>query len=306
MVERHSPVYTVLAILNSFLIFAPMLPAALSEVRMSENLSARTPRPTCSWMLYSGVAEGRSVFVKPRPVVVIVDADRGARCLLRRVLEAQSYRVIEADSAGQGLEQAVAWRPDVFILDPDLPDSDGLTLVKRLREWSRAPALVLSARDREADKVAALDAGVNDYLTKPFGTAELLARLRVLQRSAPWITDGPLLIEGDVSVNLATHEVWLKGHRVKFTATEEALFYILVRYVGKVVTCTHLTRCLWGTDAENKIKELRVYIGTLRKQLKKLGEGIWIKTEGSTGYKLQLATISEGEAQREPGRLTTA
>ena len=257
-------------------------------------------------MLYSGVAEGRSVFVKPRPVVVIVDADRGARCLLRRVLEAQSYRVIEADSAGQGLEQAVAWRPDVFILDPDLPDSDGLTLVKRLREWSRAPALVLSARDREADKVAALDAGVNDYLTKPFGTAELLARLRVLQRSAPWITDGPLLIEGDVSVNLATHEVWLKGHRVKFTATEEALFYILVRYVGKVVTCTHLTRCLWGTDAENKIKELRVYIGTLRKQLKKLGEGIWIKTEGSTGYKLQLATISEGEAQREPGRLTTA
>ena len=244
--------------------------------------------------------------MKPRPVVVIVDADKGARRLLRQVLEPKAYRVFEADTAGRGLEQAVQCRPDVVILDPDLPDSDGLTLVRRLREWSRAPVLVLSVRDREVDKVAALDAGVNDYLTKPFGTAELLARLRVLQRSAPWITDGPLLIEGDVSVNLATHELRLKGHRVKFTSTEEALFYMLVRYAGKVVTCSHLTRCLWGTDAENKIQDLHVYIGSLRKKLENHGGGAWIKTEGSTGYKLQLAKGVEGEAQQEPVRVIAA
>jgi two-component system, OmpR family, KDP operon response regulator KdpE len=236
----------------------------------------------------------------------VVDADKGARRLLRQILEPQAYRVFEADNAGRGLEEAVQWRPDVVILDPDLPDLDGFTLVRSLREWSRAPVLVLSVRDSEADKVAALDAGVNDYLTKPFGSAELLARLRVLQRSAPWITDGPLLIEGDLSVNLATHEVRLKGHRVKFTATEEALFYMLVRYVGKVVTCGHLTRCLWGTDAENKIRDLRVYIGHLRKKLENNGCGVFIKTEGSTGYKLQLASGVEIEAQLVPAREETA
>ena len=244
--------------------------------------------------------------MKPRPIVVIVDADKGARRLVRQILEPKAYRVFEADNAERGLEQAVQWRPDVVILDPDLPDSDGLTLVRSLREWSRAPVLVLSAHDSEADKVAALDAGVNDYLTKPFGSAELLARLRVLQRSVPWITDGPLLIEGDMSVNLATHEVRLKGHRVKFTATEEALFYVLVRYVGKVVTCSHLTRCLWGTDADNKMRDLRVYIGNLRKRLENNGCGVWIKTEGSTGYKLQLANGVEAEAQPEPARVTAA
>jgi two-component system KDP operon response regulator KdpE len=261
---------------------------------------------TCSTIDNSGAGGTGFVSMKPRPIVVIVDPDRGARRLLRQILERQAYRVFEADNAGRGLEEAVQWRPDVVILDPDLPDLDGLTLVRRLREWSRAPVLVLSARDREEDKVAALDAGVNDYLTKPFGSAELMARLRVLQRSAPWITDGPLLIEGDVSVNLATHEVWLKGHRVKFTPTEEALFYMLVRYIGKVVTCNHLTRCLWGADAENKMQELHVYIGSLRKKLEENGGGVCIKTEGSTGYKLQLASGVEGEGQQEPARVTTA
>lgn len=261
---------------------------------------------TCASNDNSGPIGPGYVCMKPKPVVVIVDADKGARRLLRQVLEPKAYRVFEADTAGSGLEQAVQWRPDVIILDPDLPDSDGLTLVRRLREWSRAPVLVLSVRDREEDKVAALDAGVNDYLTKPFGTAEFLARLRVLQRPAPWITDGPLLIEGDVSVNLATHEVRLKGQRVKFSATEEALFYMLVRYVGKVVTCSHLTRCLWGTDAENKIQDLHVYIGSLRKKLENNGGGVCIKTEGSTGYKLQLAKGVEGEAQQEHARVIAA
>jgi two-component system KDP operon response regulator KdpE len=221
---------------------------------------------------------------------------------LRHVLEPHGYRVFEAENAAGGLEKSVQCRPDVVILDLDLPDADGLSLIERLHEWSRAPVLVLSARDREVDKVAALDGGANDYLTKPFGSGELLARLRVLQRSAPWTTDGPLWVEGDVSVNLATHEVRLKGRPVKLTPTEEALFYMLVRYAGKVVTCSHLTRCVWGTGAKNKMKDLHVYIGNLRKKLQNNVVGFRIKTEGSTGYKLQVANEGEGEPQSEQMR----
>ena len=197
--------------------------------------------------------------------MVVVDGDKGTRRLLRQLLEPCGYRVFEADNAQQGVEAAGRWRPDIVILELDLPDTDGLSLLTRLREWSRAPVLILSGRDREADKVAALDAGANDFMTKPFGGAELLARLRVFQRSVPWITDGPLLVEGAVSVNLATHEVRCKGRPVKLTPTEEALFYMLVRYAGKEVTCGHLTRCLWGTEGENKIHDLHVYIGTFGK-----------------------------------------
>ena len=244
--------------------------------------------------------------MKPRPIVVIIDGDRGTRRLLQQMLKPQGYRVFDAENAQRGLEKAVQCRPDITILDLDLPDLDGLAFLERLREWSRAPVLVLSARDREEDKVAALDAGANDYLTKPFGSAELLARLRVLQRSVPWVTDGPLLVEGNLSVNLATHEVRLKGRRIKLTPTEEALFYVLVRYAGKVVTCRHLTSCLWGIEGESRFRDLHVYIGSLRKKLQHHGGAVRIKTEGSTGYKLETANGHEHEAQPEVVRATTA
>jgi two-component system KDP operon response regulator KdpE len=244
--------------------------------------------------------------MKPRPIVVIIDGDKRTRCLLRQVLKPHAYRVFEADNARRGLEAAARCRADVVILELDLPDSDGLSLLERLREWSRAPVLVLSARNREADKVAALDAGANDFMTKPFGSAELLARLRVLQRSAPWIMDGPLLVEGGVSMNLATHEVRLMGRQVKFTPTEEALFYILVRYAGKLVTCTHLTRCVWGIEGEDKMRDLHVYIGNLRKKLESHGGGVRIETEGSAGYRLQLVSDDEDMPHLEPARATAA
>jgi two-component system KDP operon response regulator KdpE len=249
----------------------------------------------CSSIDTSGPGNPRCVCIKPRPIVLCIDGDKGMRRLLRQVLESQAYRVFDAANAQHGLELTVRWRPDVIILDLDLPDSDGLSLLERLREWRRAPVLVLSARDGETDKVAALDAGANDFMTKPFGSAELLARLRVLQRSVPWITDGPILAEGEVTVNLATHEVSLKGRRIKLTPTEEALFYLLVRYAGKLVTCGHLIRSLWGNQ-ENKIHDLHVYIRSLRKKLTNHGGAVRIKTEGSAGYKLQLASADEGEA----------
>jgi two-component system, OmpR family, KDP operon response regulator KdpE len=238
--------------------------------------------------------------------VVIIDGDKATRRLVRRVLEPHTYRVFEADNARRGLEAAGRCRPDVVILELDLPDSDGLSLLARLREWSRAPILILSARNGEEDKVAALDAGANDFMAKPFGSAELLARLRVLQRSVPWITDGPLLVEEGVRVNLATHEVRLKERQVKLTPTEEALCYILVRYAGKLVHCTHLTRCLWGIEGERKIHDLHVHIGNLRKKLKDHGGGVRIETEGSTGYKLQLVNGDEGVTHLQPARATAA
>ena len=267
------------------------------KARGAREVSAGIVKTSCSSIRNPGPSAPGAVCMRPRPIVVVVDADKGTRRLLRQVLEHQAYRVFEADTAGRGLEEAVESRPDVVILDLELPDLDGLSLVGRLREWSRVPVLVLSARNGEVDKVAALDAGANDYLTKPFGSAELLARLRVLQRSAPWIADGPLLVEGDLCVNLATHEVRLKGRTVRLTPTEEALFYVLVRYAGKVVTCSHLTRCLWGSEAETKLQDLHVYIGNLRKKLENNGGGVRIKTEGSIGYMLQVLGQDEGEAR---------
>jgi two-component system, OmpR family, KDP operon response regulator KdpE len=236
--------------------------------------------------------------MKPRPIVVAIDTDKGTRRLLRQVLEPRCYRVFEADTGQRGLEAVTRRRPDIVILELDLPDLDGLSVLEGLREWSRAPVLILSRRESEADKVAALDAGANDYLTKPFGSDELLARLRVLQRPIPWVTDGPLLQEGGFSVNLATHEVRINGRRLQLTPTEEALLYLLVRYTGKVVTSTHLIRSLWGPEAQSKTRDLQVYMGSLRKKLEGYGSRARIQTKGSIGYKL-LLTNSEADANAE-------
>jgi two-component system KDP operon response regulator KdpE len=227
--------------------------------------------------------------LKPRPTALIVDGELAVRRLVRRVLEQERYKVVEAESGRGGLETAVGQRPDVIILELDLPDIGGLVFLRRLREWSSKPVLILSERSEASDKVDALDCGADDYLTKPFDADELLARLRVLQRSLPGIPDGPLLVEGDLRVNLATHEVTIKGVKLDFTPTEEALFYVLARHAGKTVTCKHLVRCIWGTDQDDKIQDARVYVGHLRKKLGAYGE-ILIKTEDSVGYRLLLET----------------
>lgn len=211
------------------------------------------------------------------------------RRLVRVVLEQERYKVIGAETGRKGLEAAVAERPDVIILELDLPDIDGVVVLRRIREWSQKPLLILSERDGSTDKVTAFDAGADDYLTKPFDTAELLARLCVIQRRFPGVPDSPLLVEGDLRVNLASHEVTIKGQKLDFTPTEEALFYLLARHAGKTVTCQHLVRCVWGTDEDDKIHDVRVYVAHLRRKLGAYGGEVLIRTEESVGYCLSLA-----------------
>jgi two-component system KDP operon response regulator KdpE len=224
--------------------------------------------------------------MKPNPIALLIDADRPIRRLLRAVLEPQHYKVHEVECGRAGITEAVLRQPDVVLLDLALPDMDGLTALLQLRESSRVPVLVLSARDDEGTKVAALDGGANDYMTKPFGAAELLARLRVLQRSIPGEPDGPRYINGDLEVDILSRRVALRGREVELTPTEEAVLYILMRHAGKLVTCKHLLRCVWGVDSEHKLHDLHVYIRSLRQKLDGPGNESVIQTEGSAGYRL--------------------
>ncbi len=231
--------------------------------------------------------------MKSDPTALIVDGERAARRLLRVVLEPHGYRVLEADSGSSALSKAVDCKPDVILLEMALPDLDGLSVLRSLQEWSNAPVMVLSEQDGEDSKVTALDAGARDYMTKPFSSPELLARLRVLQRSLANVPEGPLLIEGDLIANLATHEIALGGHRVRLTRKEEALFYVLAKYAGRIVTCAHLMRSAWGIDSEEKLRELRVHIANLRRKLGPYGGEMLIKTEGRLGYTLALSLSRE-------------
>jgi two-component system, OmpR family, KDP operon response regulator KdpE len=218
--------------------------------------------------------------------VLVIDDEAPIRRLLRLTLEPQGYKVYEAGSGQLGLQEAAARRPDVIVLDLGLPDMEGLMVLKRLREWSQTPVLVLSVRDREADKVAALDNGADDYLTKPFGTEELLARMRAVQRRAPEAQEEPVFVSGDLTVDLAGRMVTVKKKEVHLTATEYALLRELVRHAGKVVMHAQLLRAVWGPNSEGQSQYLRVYITHLRKKLETSTSGKLIQTEPGIGYRL--------------------
>lgn len=231
--------------------------------------------------------------MKPDPTILIIDNEKTSRRLLRALLEPQGYRVFEAESAGDALGKAVESKPDVIVLELRLSNGNGLAFLQRLQESSQTPVLVLSEQTGEEAKVAALDAGARDYLTKPFSSGELLARLRVLQRPLPNVPDGPFLIEGDLVANFATHEITLKGRPIRLTPKEQALFYVLARYPGRVVTCAHLLRAVWGFHSEDKLHDLQVLVSHLRKKLGPFGGEILVRTESSIGYSLALAPNQE-------------
>ena len=221
-----------------------------------------------------------------KPIALVIDDEPPIRRLLRLTLEPQGYVVCEAASGQLGLQEAAAKRPNVILLDLGLPDLDGLTVLQRLREWSQTPVIVLTVRDGEADKVAALDRGADDYLTKPFSAVELLARLRAVQRRAPEAHEEPVFVAGDLVVDLAGRTVTVKKVEVHLTATEYALLHELVRHAGKVVTHKQLLRAVWGPNAEEQSQYLRVYTTHLRTKLAAAGWRGQIRNEPGIGYRL--------------------
>jgi two-component system KDP operon response regulator KdpE len=203
--------------------------------------------------------------------------------------------VLESESARQGLSDVGLRRPDVVLLDLGLPDMDGLAVLKRLREWSHVPVLILSVREGPEDKIAALDAGADDYVTKPFESGELLARLRAIQRRAVPATEEPFFQAGQLEIDFNARVVTVKGREVKLTATEYALLKILAQHAGKVVTHKQLLREVWGPNAEEQSQYLRVYMTHLRKKIETEESEKLLRTESGVGYRLVLPAKKHSE-----------
>jgi len=224
-----------------------------------------------------------------KSTALIIDDEVQIRRLLSIVLEAEGYRVLEAESGRQGLSDVALRRPDVVLLDLGLPDIDGMDLLKRLREWSRVPVLILSVRGGPEDKVAALDSGADDYVTKPFDSGELLARLRAVQRRAPLGSEDPYFQAGHLAIDFNARTVTVKSHEVKLTSTEYALLKVLAQHAGKVVTHKQLLREVWGPNAEEQSQYLRVYMNHLRKKIElPRAPNKLLKTEAGIGYRFVL------------------
>lgn len=223
----------------------------------------------------------------PAPVALVIDDEPQIRRLLRVTLEANGYRVFDAANGQDGVAQTAQRRPDVVLLDLGLPDLDGVEVLKRLREWSKVPVLILSVRDAEDDKVAALDAGADDYVTKPFNSAELLARLRAALRHAQPPGVESIFRTGHLEVDLAARVARRRGAEVKLTPIEYSLLRLLVLHAGKVLTHRQLLTEVWGPKAVEQTHYLRVHIAHLREKLEdKPGESDLIQTEPGIGYRL--------------------
>ncbi len=222
-----------------------------------------------------------------KPAALVIDDELQIRRLLRVCLEANGYRVLEASTGKDGIAEAAQHPPDVVILDLGLPDMEGVAVLKRLREWSRVPVVVLSVRDREEDKIAALDNGADDYVTKPFSSGELLARLRVAQRHAVPVSETAVFRTGQVEVDLAARVVRLKGAEVKLTATEYSLLRLFVQHAGKVLTHRQILREVWGPNYVEQTHYLRVYLAHLREKLEaNPAQPELLITEPGVGYRL--------------------
>jgi two-component system KDP operon response regulator KdpE len=219
--------------------------------------------------------------------VLVVDDEVQIRRLLKITLEATGIRVLEADTGRIGLEEAARSHPDAVVLDLGLPDMSGLEVLKHLREWSKVPVLVLTVLAAEGDKVAALDAGADDYLTKPFGSAELLARLRAILRRMPEENEPTSIKFGDIEVDLSSRIVRKGGVEVRLTAKEYAMLRLLVVHRGKVVTHGQMLRELWGPKAEENTHYLRVHMTHIRQKLEtEPHKPKHLRTESGIGYRL--------------------
>ncbi len=223
------------------------------------------------------------------PTVAVIEDEVQMRRFLRASLSSNGYRVLEAETGQEGLNLVAAHSPDIILLDLGLPDLDGLIVTARLREWSKAPIIVISARGREEDKIKALDAGADDYVTKPFGVGELLARIRVALRHATGGGDGCAQFSvGELKVDLARRQIFVDDKEVHLTPIEYRLLSILVKHSGKVITHGQLLREVWGPNLGDQTQYLRVYMGQLRHKLERdPSRPRYFVTEPGVGYRLR-------------------
>lgn len=221
--------------------------------------------------------------------ILVIDDELEIRRLLKVGLTAHGYEFLEATNGQDGIYQAAVARPDMVLLDMGLPDLDGLSVVKQIREWSQIPIIILSVRGQDNDKVNALDLGADDYLTKPFSMSELMARIRVAMRHQGNLKDEPTIQIGELWIDLARRQVKVQGIEIHLTPTEYDLLKILISNAGKVVTHRYLLTNIWGSDGQEYAQYLRIYISQVRKKIEKdPNQPKYILTEPGVGYRLAL------------------
>ena len=224
-----------------------------------------------------------------KPLILVVEDDSTVRNLITTTLKSNNYAYITAANGEAAIAAATTQQPDIVFLDLGLPDMDGIVIIKRIRSWSQMPIIVISARSEDADKVAALDAGADDYLTKPFSVTELLARLRVAQRrisAAASNSADSVFRNGGLTIDYGAGCVTLSGEEMKLTPTEYKLLCLLAKDAGKVLTHTYLTNKIWGSSWESDMASLRVHMATLRKKLEKDSQTQYIQTHIGIGYRM--------------------
>lgn len=227
-----------------------------------------------------------------KPLVLVVEDDLPVRNLIVTTLKSHDYRYLTAENGKTAIMEASSHNPDIVLLDLGLPDIDGAEVITNIREWSNMPIIVISARSEDSDKITALDAGADDYLTKPFSVEELLARLRVTQRRLLLLKSSndagkPVFQNGELKIDYAASCVYLKGEEMHLTPIEYKLLCLLSHNVGKVLTHTYITMQIWGSSRENDIASLRVFMATLRKKLEpKKTSPQYIQTHIGIGYRM--------------------
>ena len=226
-----------------------------------------------------------------KPLILIVEDDPPIRNLISVTLEAHEYRHIAAGNAGSAILEATSHNPDIMLLDLGLPDMDGVEVIRKIRSWSNMPIIVISARNDDTDKIEALDAGADDYLTKPFSVDELLARLRVTRRRLNQAKadspDSPVFVNGSLRIDFAAGCAYVSEEELHLTPIEYKLLCLLARNCGKVLTHKYITQQLWGATWENNVASLRVFMATLRKKLEASPDtSMLIQTHVGIGYRM--------------------
>lgn len=230
-----------------------------------------------------------------KPLILVVEDDTPIRNLIRTTLKTNDYRCLFADNGKSGIMEASSHNPDIVLLDLGLPDIDGVQVIENIRSWSNLPIIVLSARSEDTDKIEALDAGADDYLTKPFSVEELLARIRVTQRRLSYIgaqnaASNSVYVNGPLKIDYAGGCAYLNEEELHLTPMEYKLLVLLSKNTGKVLTHMFITQNVWGRSYENDVASLRVFMATLRRKLEPKGSSVqYIQTHIGVGYRMMKA-----------------